>query len=58
MSFSAIGFMIKFLTGDETEDERRRYPANIYLFKANNRNTRKRSEICSKLSIKIPVRRK
>ena len=22
------------------------YPANIYLFKVNNRNTRKRSEIC------------
>ena len=27
-------------------------PANIYLFKANNRNTRKRCEICSKLTIK------
>ena len=27
-------------------------PANIYLFKFNNRNTRKRSEICSKLTIK------
>ena len=29
-------------------------PANIYLFKINNRNTRKRSEICSKLTIKTP----
>ena len=28
------------------------YPANIYLFKVNNRNTRKRCEICSKLTIK------
>ena len=28
------------------------YPANIYLFKVNNRNTRKRSEINSKLTIK------
>ena len=27
-------------------------PANIYLFKANNRNTRKGCEICSKLTIK------
>ena len=33
------------------------YPANIYLFKVNNRNTRKRCEICSKLIIKIPERR-
>ena len=32
-------------------------PANIYLFKVNNRNTRKRCEICSKLTIKTPVRR-
>ena len=28
------------------------YPPNIYLFKVNNRSTRKRSEICSKLTIK------
>ena len=26
-------------------------PANIYLFKVNNRNTRKRREICSQLTI-------
>ena len=25
-------------------------PTNIYLFKVNNRNTRKRCEICSKLT--------
>ena len=30
-------------------------PANIYLFKVNNKNTRKRCEICSKLTIKTPV---
>ena len=29
-------------------------PANIYLFKFNNRNTRKRGEIFSKLTIKKP----
>ena len=27
-------------------------PANIYLFNINNRNTKKRCEICSKLTIK------
>ena len=32
-------------------------PANIYLFKVNNRKTRKRCEICSKLTMKIPERR-
>ena len=31
--------------------------ANIYLFKANNRITRKRGEICSKLTIKTSERR-
>ena len=29
-------------------------PANIYLFKVNNRNTRKMCEICSKLTITTP----
>ena len=31
-------------------------PANNYLFKVNNRNIRKRCEICSKLTIKTPGR--
>ena len=30
------------------------YPAGIYLLKVNNRNTRTRCEIFSKLTIKIP----
>ena len=31
------------------------FPANIYLFKVNNRNTRrKKFKICSKLTIKTP----
>ena len=30
------------------------YPAGIYLFKVNNRNTRTRCEICSKLTINTP----
>ena len=32
-------------------------PAGIYLFKVNNRNTRTRCKICSKLTIKTPERR-
>ena len=32
-------------------------PAGIYVSKVNNRNTRARCEICSKLTIKIPERR-
>ena len=32
------------------------YPPNIYLFKVNNRNSSKRSEICSKLTMKTPER--
>ena len=32
-------------------------PTNIYLFKVSNRNIRKRCEICSELTIKIPERR-
>ena len=33
------------------------FPADFYLFKANNKCTRKRCEICSKLTIKTPERR-
>ena len=33
------------------------YPAGIYLLKVNNRNTRKRCQICSKLTIKTPEQR-
>ena len=32
------------------------HPAGNYMFKVNNKNTRARCEICSKLSIKIPER--
>ena len=33
------------------------FPANMYLFKVNNRKSRKRCETCSKLTIKTPKRR-
>ena len=32
-------------------------PVGIYLLKVNNRNTRTRREICSKLTLKTPERR-
>ena len=32
----------------------RNFPAGIFLLKVNNRNTRTRCEICSKLTIKTP----
>ena len=35
----------------------KQYPASNYIFKVDNRNTRRRCEICSKLIIKIPERR-
>ena len=34
------------------------FPAGNYMFKVKNRNTSKRCEICSKLTIKLPERRK
>ena len=30
------------------------YPENKYMFKVNNRDTKKKCEICSKLTIKLP----
>ena len=41
----------------ETSLKKLNNPANICLFKVNNRNTRKRFEICSKLTIKTPEQR-
>ena len=35
----------------------REFSAGIYLLKVNNKNTRKRCEICSNLTIKTPERR-
>ena len=37
---------------------RTKFPAGIYLLKVNKRNTRIRCEICSKLKIKTPERRR
>ena len=46
---------IQGFNSNPTEDPA--FPVNIYLFKVTNRNTRKRCEICSKLTIKTPERR-
>ena len=45
--------------GKLLNNQNKRYifnPAGIYLVKVNNRNTRARCEICSKLTIKTPER--
>ena len=39
---------------NDVVSHRRLYPAGIYLLKFNNRNTKTRCEICSKLTIKTP----
>ena len=43
---------IKELLKIDQIDKHWNEPANIYLFKFNNRNTRKKCKICSKLTIK------
>ena len=44
----------KRLNTVRNKDSTRTYPAGNYIFKVNNRNTRARCEICSKLMIKTP----
>ena len=50
--FSVTYTMFKPFLLDEISVKR--YSANIDLFKANNRNTRKKCEICLKLTIRVP----
>ena len=52
-SFSWSRDFLMFLGGLERKES---IPANIYLFKVNNRNARKRCKIFSKLTIKTPER--
>ena len=44
-------FSADFWGNSETQ-----YPANISLFRVNNKSNRKRREICSKITIKVPER--
>ena len=46
-SNGSLAFLLSYL-------RRNCFPANIYLFNVNNRSTRKRYEICSKLNKKTP----
>ena len=46
-----------FGTYDDSDGNGMDLPVSTYLFKVNNRNTRKRCEICLKLTIKAPGRR-
>ena len=48
---------IQYHAKREVYCERTVYPAGNYMFKVNNRNTKTRCEICSKLTIKTPERR-
>ena len=45
------GFMVA------KSNNKRKNPVGYYMFKVNNRNSRTRCEICSKLTIKTPERR-
>ena len=50
-------FLVIFLPTVFRAVSRSFFPAGIYMLKVNNRNTRTRYEICSKLTIKTPERR-
>ena len=54
LSISWSDFVCKWLPIQIKIFKNMLYPANIYLLKVNNRNTRKRWEIWSKLTIKTP----
>ena len=41
----------------DQREQAKLYPAGIYMFKDNNRNTKTKCGICSKLTIKTPERR-
>ena len=47
---------INIFKGKESGHQEVFWVGNIYLFEVNNRNTEKRYEICSKLTIKPPER--
>ena len=60
LEFSRLKFLLSLTHCKEqrlSTKEKGIYSAGIYLLKVNNRNTRTRCEICSKLTIKILERR-
>ena len=56
-SFPSSSFSCLLMKVRESEVYAKHIPAGIYLLKVNNRNTRTKCEICSKLTIKTSERR-
>ena len=54
--FFFLNILVDFLSAKSMVKVISFIPANTYLFKVNNRRTRKWHEICSKLTIKTPER--
>ena len=52
-----MDYAVLFSSSKQIHAQGRASPASIYLLKVNNNSTRKRSEICSNLTIKTPERR-
>ena len=52
-----MDYAVLFSSSKQIHTQGRASPASIYLLKVNNNSTRKRSEICSNLTIKTPERR-
>ena len=57
MSLFGLEFLLYFFKLSAGNGFYTSYPANIRLFKFNNRNIRKKCEMYSKLTIKTPERR-
>ena len=58
LKFEQILKVCKAIHISSNKDQFKNIPAGIYLLKVNNRNIRTRYEICSKLTTKIPERRR
>ena len=53
-NFNRHPYLVPDIGQNTTRTDTDAIPSNIYLFKCNNRNTRKKCEKCSKLTIKTP----
>ena len=57
LTIFSLKYFFKNATIYSSRNKRSYVPAGNYLFKVNNKSTRTRCEICSKLTIKTPERR-
>ena len=55
--FTTLQYFEEWKGTEKNKVEDDSFPAGIYLLEGNNRNTRTRCKICSKVTIKIPERR-